>query len=106
MDIVRIWHSKDASIIVPFADIVAFDEPRPGTVVIETLSLDITIEGVGLDTLTDRLVRHECSDIRVTAGTLLAAGDQEPIIRRVIVTQTARAGTRTPARSRRPRPSA
>ena len=88
MGTVRIWHSKAESIEVPVTDIIAFDQPQPGMLVLETRSLAVTIEGVRLDRLVDALMQRACTDIRVTDNTP-SDGDRQPLIRRVIVTQSA-----------------
>lgn len=103
MGIVRIWHSADASSEVPVTDILVFDQPQPGMLVIETRSLGVTIEGIRLDRLVDALMQGECTDIRVTDAAP-RDGDREPIIRRILVTQNAQVRTAVPLRLPRPSP--
>lgn len=104
MGIVRIWHSADASIKVPVTDILVFDQPQPSILVLETLSLAVTIEGIRLDRLVDALMQGECTDVRVTDGAP-SVGDRQPVIRRVILTQSARTETGRRASYSRPCPS-
>jgi hypothetical protein len=91
MDVVWLWHTKDSSIAVPFTDIMAFDMPHPGTLVLETLSLTATIEGIGLEAVFSRILEQRTGVLRATDRAAPDSDGNEGHITRVTVVAAASA---------------